>query len=81
MEVVIILLIFFSNNFKIPKLIAKIDICAFFVCVNVASSLSNVNLAISIPVIFETLSYTLKDSFGLKVNKVNVHVDGIRMER
>ncbi len=31
--------------------------------------------------ILETLSYTLKDSFGLKVNKVNVHVDGIRMDK
>ena len=31
--------------------------------------------------ILETLSYTLKESFGLKVNKVNVHVDGIRMEK
>lgn len=29
----------------------------------------------------ETLSYTLNDSFGLKVNKVNVHVDGIRMDK
>ena len=31
--------------------------------------------------ILETLSYTLNDSFGLKVNKVNVHVDGIRMDK
>ena len=31
--------------------------------------------------ILETLSYTLSDSFGLKVNKVNVHVDGIRMDK
>lgn len=31
--------------------------------------------------ILETLSYTLNDSFGLKVNKVNVFVDGIRMDK
>ena len=31
--------------------------------------------------ILETLSYTLNDSFGLKVNKVNVHVDGIIMDK
>lgn len=31
--------------------------------------------------ILETLTYTLNDSFGLKVNKVNVHVDGIRMDK
>lgn len=29
--------------------------------------------------ILESLSYILSDSFGLKVNKVNVHVDGIKM--
>lgn len=31
--------------------------------------------------ILETLSYTLNDTFGIKVNKVNVHVDGIRMDK
>ena len=31
--------------------------------------------------ISETVSYTLNDTFGLKVNKVNVCVDGIRMDK
>ena len=46
------------------------------ICVMYGMNIQNIS-----ETILDTLSFILKDSFGLKVNKVNVNVEGFRMDK